>query len=140
VWELDGGSRARGGDPAAWQTKDSGWVMIVTGNLRDDAPQRPPWQNELAGMPGDPPRGRPDESSPPDLRGPFGPLSAGGTITTSSDYVYVLKDDVIYQFDARSLKFLRQTPVPTADRRMPRPVEAREDRPRRQPQLLQQPR
>jgi hypothetical protein len=42
---------------------------------------------------------------------------AGASITANADYVYVFRDGVIYQFDARNLRPMGQVAVPESPRR-----------------------
>lgn len=115
IWQKDNGARAEGGDPAVWQWKDGNFVMIVTGDLREDAPMNPPWRREpgpvarMEPMPGGPGAWPPTEFGVMPL-----PPLPGAYIAANAEYVYVFKDNVIYQFEARTLNLVRQVEVPEA--------------------------
>jgi hypothetical protein len=110
-WQPDAGIRARGGDPGVIATHDGRTLMIVTGPPRADAASAPfldqarPFAVRFAA----PPPGQPA----PGGRFPPVPLGPVPDMMTANDrYVYVLRGDVLYQFDARDLKLLRQVRLP----------------------------
>lgn len=117
AWLAEDTSGARGGDPAVVRTKSGDYLMVVTGDLRPDAPMEPPWQRGLVRAPapgaGEAPRGRAPE---PGMAAPDNSTA----MTVADGYLYILRDGVVYQFGARDLNFIRQTPLPDP-RRLQRP-------------------
>jgi hypothetical protein len=137
TWKEDVGGQVKGGDPSVWRSKDGDYVMVVTGGLRADAPMDPPWRREGPALAGPGGAGNPRELPPRGFGDFGGPLPGSGSVTANERYVYVLKDNVVYQFDAQSLQFIRQAPLPEPAGhearpmrpRGPRALERRESRP-----------
>ena len=125
-WSADDGQRAPGGDPAAWPLKGGGYVMVVTGGPRADAPMDPPWRQEFARAAerADP---APGDAQRPRFADITGPVPAGNVaVTANSEFVFVVRDGVLYQFGARDLNLLKQTNIPEPPRRPVRPPGVRQ--------------
>lgn len=127
TWQREDGSRANGGDPAAWRLQDGSYLLIVTGQPRDDAPSNPPWMGavgagEERGTGNRPPneRGNREESPNPNMangafREPFSPGMPGVTMTANADYLYVHRGGTIFMYNARTLEFVREARLPAAE-------------------------
>jgi hypothetical protein len=125
TWQREEGSRANGGDPAAWHLQDRSYLMIVTGEPRDDAPRNPPWMGNVGAVeergegnrsPNE--RGNREES-PNAGNGPFRELFSPGmpgvTMTVNADYLYVHRGGTIFMYNARTLEFVREARLPAAE-------------------------
>ena len=120
-WTADDGQRASGGDPAVWPLKGGGYAMVVTGGPRADAPMDPPWHRDVARAGDQPPQGDAQRPRLAELTAP----AASVAVTANGEFVYVVRDGVLYQFGARDLNFLKQTNIPEPPRRAVRPQGAR---------------
>jgi hypothetical protein len=121
-WQLEETLGLRGGDPAVWRLPDGQLLAVVVGAPRADAPLDPPWLRRTqarADQPdlpaGEAPRLRAVEPA-------AAPAGENPAMTVFNNYLYVLRDGVIYQYQAHSLEFIRQTTLPAPEgRRLPRP-------------------
>ena len=123
-WTADDGQRAQGGDPTVWETKGGAYIMVVTGDLRADAPMDPPWRRELARAGDAPPPG--DTQRPRFAEFGTTASAANVAVTANGEFVYVVRDGVLYQFGARDLNLLKQTNIPEPPRRAGRQQGARQ--------------
>ncbi len=125
TWQREDGSRANGGDPAAWRLQDGSYLLIVTGEPRDDAPRNPPWlgivgAGEERGEGNRPPNERSNREESPNagsgpFREPFSPGMPGVTMTANADYLYVHRGGTIFMYNARTLEFVREARLPAAE-------------------------
>ncbi|MBN1421346.1 MAG: exo-alpha-sialidase [Planctomycetes bacterium] len=119
-WIVDMPARFPGADPGVARNRDGLYIMIATGPLRSDAkPGAGPFgpeAKELAPVPLIEARPRPVEIVRP---------PAGASIAANQEYVYVLRGDTIFQYDARTLRLIRTVRVEEPE---PRPTVPRPER------------
>ena len=125
TWQREDGSRANGGDPAPWRLQDGSYLLVVTGEPRDDAPRNPPWMGtagagEERGEGNRPPNERGNREESPNagsvpFREPFSPGMPGVTMTANADYLYVHRGGTIFMYNARTLEFVREARLPAAE-------------------------
>ncbi|MFM1770213.1 MAG: hypothetical protein RJA22_2742 [Verrucomicrobiota bacterium] len=124
-WQLEEGLGLRGGDPAVWRLPDGELLAVFVGGPRADAPMDPPWlrrpqaRADQPALPaGEEPRLRTTEPTTPAAPG----ITEHPTMTVANNFLYVLRDGVIYQYQANTLEFVRQTTLPAPEgRRLQRP-------------------
>jgi len=125
TWQREDGSRANGGDPAPWRLQDGSYLLVVTGEPRDDAPRNPPWMGtagagEERGEGNRPPNEHGNREESPNtangsFREPFNPTMPGVTMTANADYLYVHRGGMIFMYNARTLEFVREACLPVAE-------------------------
>ncbi len=86
AWKLDSGSRGLGGDPCVVETRDARWLALYTGDLRPDA--------------------APEAFSEP--------AAGGALLAGNGEFLYVLRGDRLYQYEAGTLRAVRSTSLPPA--------------------------
>ncbi len=92
TWQVDRDTQFRGGDPAVVQRRDGSFLMIVTGGPRADRVAATPL------IEGD--------DAPP----PVPPSETA--MAASARFIYIVRNGVLYQYDAKTLELIRQTPLP----------------------------
>jgi hypothetical protein len=97
TWQLDPQTRGIGADPGVARAGNGRYLMIATGPPRSDRVAAPPGAFGPGPAPGLPPR-----MAPP-----------GETVMTATgDFLYLFHRGVLYQFDARDLRLIRQIRLP----------------------------